>query len=199
MRRFCSALLAVIVFVRLSPPAFAQPPAAPAAPVQPPAPAPAPAAGSTTETVSADRRELTNDQKNAHYIGHVEIERPDVKIYADDDVMRGDANQMILTDNVVLAQGNNRLSAERAEFDTKSGLGTFYNAWGIASVQPPRQAPRPGVPVPTQTGQETNVYFFGDKIEKLGPKKYKITNGGVSTCVQPTPRWGLHADPVILN
>ena len=28
------------------------------------------------------------------------------------------------------------------------------------------------------TGQDTDVYFFGEKIEKIGPKKYKITNGG---------------------
>ena len=48
-------------------------------------------------------------------------------------------------------------------------------------------------------GQETVVYFFGETIEKLGPKKYKITNGGFSTCVQPTPRWDLHAGTVILN
>src|SRR5437016_9254514 len=140
MRRFGSALLTVSALALGSPHASAQPPAGlPPAAAQPPAPAPSPAPGSTNETVSADRRELTSDQKNAHYIGHVEIERPDVKIYADDVVMQGDANRMILTGNVVLAQGNNRLSAERAEFDTKSGLGTFYNAWGIASVQPPRQ------------------------------------------------------------
>ena len=48
-------------------------------------------------------------------------------------------------------------------------------------------------------GQDTVVYFFGEKIEKIGPKKYKITNGGFSTCVQPTPRWDLNAGTVILN
>ena len=43
------------------------------------------------------------------------------------------------------------------------------------------------------------MYFFGEKIEKIGPKKYRITNGGFSTCVQPTPRWDLHAGTVVLN
>src|SRR4029079_18890498 len=32
-----------------------------------------------------------------------------------------------------------------------------------------------------------------------GPRKYRIVNGGFTTCVQPTPRWELHADTVILN
>jgi len=49
------------------------------------------------------------------------------------------------------------------------------------------------------TGQDTDVYFFGEEVEKIGPKKYKIKNGGFSTCLQPTPRWDLSADTVILN
>ena len=61
-------------------------------------------------------------------------------------------------------------------------------------------APRPGaVAPPPVAGQETDVYFFGETVEKIGPKKYKITNGGFTTCVQPTPRWDLHADTVVLN
>ena len=31
---------------------------------------------------------------------------------------------------------------------------------------------------PPMTGQETDVYFFGETVEKIGPRKYKITNGG---------------------
>ena len=49
------------------------------------------------------------------------------------------------------------------------------------------------------TGQDTDVYFFGETVEKIGPKKYKITNGGFTTCVQPTPRWDLNAGTIVLN
>ena len=45
------------------------------------------------------------------------------------------------TGNVVFAQGDNRISAERAEFNTQTRLGTFYNASGIAAIQPPKRAP----------------------------------------------------------
>ena len=55
-----------------------------------------------------------------------------------------DEDRAIATGNVVLAQGNNRISADRADFNTETRLGTFYNASGIATVQPPTQAPRPG-------------------------------------------------------
>ena len=68
-------------------------------------------------------------------------------------------------------------------------------------MKPPKPpAPRPGAMAPPpMVVQDNTVYFFGDVIEKVAPKKYKITKGGFSTCVQPTPRWDLHADTVILN
>src|SRR5581483_6827292 len=87
-----------------------------------------------------------------------------------------------------------------ADFNTKTHLGVFTNASGIATIQPPRQAPSPtGVAVPPVPGQQLIVYFFGDEVQKIGPKKYRITNGGFTTCVQPTPRWDLHSDTVVLN
>jgi LPS-assembly protein len=132
--------------------------------------------------------------------GGVELEQGNTKLYADAVEIFADEDRAIATGNVVLAQGNNRIAADRADFNTRTRLGTFYNAQGIANVQPQRQTAAPGAFVPPPiAGQETDVYFFGETIEKIGPKKYKITNGGFSTCVQPTPRWNLSADTVVLN
>jgi LPS-assembly protein len=164
--------------------------------------APAPAAKPVTETTISDSREVSNNQKDWHWIGNVEMDRgSDTKIYAEDVKVNTETNRAIATGNVVFAQGDNRISAERAEFDTETRLGTFYNASGFSTVKPPKaQPPRAGgIAPPPVVGQETVVMFFGEKIEKIGPKKYRITNGGFSTCVQPTPRWDLHAGTVILN
>ena len=156
-----------------------------------------------TDTTISDSREGSNNQKDWHFIGHVEMDRPgsDTKIYADDVMMYTGTNKAIATGNVVLAQGDNRISAEHAEFDTKTGLGTFFNATGFSTVKPPKPQPARagGIAPPPVVGQDTVVIFFGEKIEKIAPKKYKITNGGFSTCMQPTPRWDLHAGTVLLN
>jgi LPS-assembly protein len=155
-----------------------------------------------SETTVSDSREASNNQKDWHFIGHVEMDQgSDTKIYADDVRMFTGENKAVATGNVVFAQGDNRISAEHAEFDTETRLGTFYNATGFSTVKPPKpQAARPGAMAPPPVvGQETVVIFFGEKIEKIGPKKYRITNGGFSTCSQPTPRWDLHAGTVILN
>ena len=147
----------------------------------------------------SDRRELINN-KDWHFVGHVELELRDTKVYAEEVWFYSEEHRAVATGNVVFTQGNNRIAADRAEVDTQTRLGTFYNATGIANIQPaPQRAPVGGVVVPPLAGQETDVYFFGEVIEKIGPKKYRISNGGFTTCVQPTPRWNLHADTVILN
>ena len=173
-----------------------QPPRAPAAPAQP---SPSP---SLAETTASDRREAMNDQKDWHFIGHVEMDRDPQglsKVYADDVWVYMGTDKAVATGNVLLTQGANRISAERAEFNTKDNLGTFYNAWGMATVKPQPLRPTAGIAPPPIVGQENVIIFFGEKVEKIGPKKYRITNGGFSTCAQPTPRWDLHAGTVILN
>jgi LPS-assembly protein len=154
---------------------------------------------SVADTTTSDKRELVSN-KDWHFIGHVELKRPpDTTIYADDVKVATETNQAVAVGNVVFSQGNSWIAAEHAEFDTATGLGTFYSAAGNATIQPPKNQ-RPGAGAPPQiAGQETDVYFYGDKVEKLGPRKYRITNGGFTTCVQPTPRWQLTSSTVVLN
>jgi LPS-assembly protein len=188
--------LSVLIVIAVAAPSDARqaPPRAPAAAAQP--------STSVAETTASDRREAMNDQKDWHFIGHVEMDRDPQglsKVYADDVWVYMGQDKAIATGNVLLTQGANRIAAERAEFNTKDSLGTFYNAWGMATVKPQPLRPTAGIAPPPIVGQENVIIFFGEKVEKIGPKKYKITNGGFSTCAQPTPRWDLHAGTVILN
>lgn len=138
-------------------------------------------------------------EKHWKLSGAVELERGDTRVYADAIEYFEDQERAIATGNVVVVQGENRIAADKADFNTKTQLGTFYQASGIATVRAPRQNQvRGGISVP-QMNQENDVYYFGEVVEKLGAKKYKISNGGFSTCVQPTPRWDLTADTIILN
>src|SRR4029079_8684562 len=100
---------------------------------------------SIADTTTSDRREGSDNQKTWHFIGHVEMDQGgDTKIYADDVWAYTGDEWAVATGNVVFAQGNNRISAEHAEFDTETRLGTFYNAWGMTTVKPSTQAARPG-------------------------------------------------------
>src|SRR5262249_6045333 len=103
------------------------------APPRPPAAQPPPP---LTHTPTAERHDVINEKEH-HYIGKVEMERGDTKLYADDVWFYVEQDRAVATGNVVFRQGSNQISADRAELDTKTRLGTFYNASGFATVQPP--------------------------------------------------------------
>ena len=159
-----------------------------------------PASGASQPTSICRTKEVVNEN-TYHCIGDVELTMDDTTLFADEAWYFADEKRAVAAGNVTYIQGNNRISADRAEMDTETRLGVFHNAWGLANIQPQRQSAAPvgGFVAPQLAGQDTDVYFFGVTVEKIGPKKYKITNGGFTTCVQPSPRWNLNAGEIVLN
>jgi LPS-assembly protein len=98
------------------------------------------------------------------------------------------------TGNVLLVSPTARLSAERVVFNTRTRLGTFYTAFGQASLG------SRGAQDKSMFGTlEPDVYFYGETIEKIDEDKYRITRGGFTTCVQPTPRWDIVSGKATIN
>jgi LPS-assembly protein len=114
------------------------------------------------------------------------------KLFADKVELFRDTNRLVATGNVVFSNVEGRLSADRLEYDVDSGTGTFHVASGLMSLGDKADRKQFG-------NQDADVYFFGETIEKLGPRRYKITRGGFTTCVQPTPRWEMTSGSVVLN
>jgi len=180
---------------QLQPPNAQARPAADTAPQDPAAEAP-PADASTPLV------RLLN-QRSAKYVvegnvmrltGSVELEPPNsmVKFFADEVVIYFDENRLEARGNVVFSEPEGRIAAERVEFDLGTGTGTFYDASGIMAMgkfADPRQF----------AGQDPDLYFYGEKIEKLPNRKYRITKGAFTTCVQPAPRWELTSGSVSIT
>jgi LPS-assembly protein len=171
---------------------------APAPPAQPPATPPAPTQPTTTTNLrgisvaSSWKFERVGD--HLHLIDQAAVEGPNLKFFADDIDLYEDTNRVVASGNVVFTNADGRISAERVEFNTGTGVGTFYDASGIMSI-----GAATGATTAAFGGQEPDVYFYGAKLEKIGPRKYRITNGGFTTCVQPTPRWEVTSGNVVLN
>ena len=182
---FCAASLQAAA-------AFGQAPAAP-----PPAPAPTTQGQATglptgVSTYSSWKFERVGD--HLHLIDQAAIEGPNLKFFADEVDLYTNTNRIVASGNVVFTNSEGRISAEKLEFNTGTGVGTFYDASGIMSL-----GAAAGASTAAFGGQEPDVYFYGAKIEKLGIRKYRITNGGFTTCVQPTPRWEVTSGSVVLN
>ncbi len=124
--------------------------------------------------------------------GAVECRRGDLVLFADEAEIWTDTHQVVLTGNVTFRQRDAQITADRAELNTQTRLGTFHNASGFAVISTKSKKNLLG-------GQEPDVYFYGDTIEKIGPDRYRITHGGFTTCVQPTPRWQITATSVTLR
>jgi LPS-assembly protein len=130
-----------------------------------------------------------------HYrlIKNVQIDCNDIQLFADEVEVFTDIDRMRASGNVLFVSNTNRISAERMEFNTKTKTGTFYVASGIANME------SRGIDRSLFGSQEPDAYFWGETIEKLGPRTYRVTHGGFTTCVQPTPRWEMAATSVTLT
>jgi LPS-assembly protein len=126
-----------------------------------------------------------------HYklVGGVECRRGDMAVFADLLELFTDTHRGVAVGNVTFRQADMQISADRADFNYETRLGVFTNAYGFATLaDQPTRSP--------MGGQEPDVYFYGRTIEKIGDDKYKITKGGFTTCVQPTPRWQITSGTV---
>jgi len=113
-----------------------------------------------------------------------------MKFYAEAIELVGD--QVTGTGNVVYTSPANQIGADRVEYDLKTRIGKFFNASGTAAIASKADKSMFGT-------QEPDAYFYGELIEKLGPQTYRVTRGGFTTCLQPTPRWEFVARTVTIT
>jgi folylpolyglutamate synthase/dihydrofolate synthase len=66
--------------------------------------------------------------------GEVELEKDDMRFFADEVEYFADSEIVLARGNVVYASRDNRIAADRMEFNTKTRTGVFYEASGTASL-----------------------------------------------------------------
>jgi LPS-assembly protein len=115
----------------------------------------------------------------------VQIVCDDSTIFADEVVWESDTEILTATGHVLFEQKGVRVQANRAEFNRTTGLGTFHDVSGTM------QLTNRTVEKSLFGTLEPDVFFWGVQVDKTGPKTYRITHGGFTTCVQPTPRWEM--------
>lgn len=164
---------------------------------QPSAPAPVPPNTQTpaSEPINSTQSRLEQISRNhLRLTGQVELQLPGSpsKFFADEVDLFTDTSRLTASGNVVFTGEDGRIAADRVEFDWKAGTGTFHLATGIMTVGGTVDRAAFG-------NQDPDVYFYGETIEKLATRRYRITRGGFTTCVQPTPRWEVTSSTVLLN
>ena len=114
-----------------------------------------------------------------------------VRLFADTVDIYSDKNLLTAEGSVSFTTPEGRINADRIEFNLEDGTATFHHAQGIMRF--------PNAGRADFVSQDPDVIFEGDLIERRSPKKYVVTHGRFSTCVQPTPRWDVGSDKFTIN
>ena len=145
----------------------------------------------TAERIDADRVRL---MREVEIEGEAGTANAGQKFFADALDMNIRTGELIASGNVVFSTPTARISADSVVFNTKTHLGAFNNASGIAQLGERGERNR------SMFGTlEPDVYFYGEVIEKIDTDKYRIKRGGFTTCVQPTARWEIVTSSATLN
>ena len=134
---------------------------------------------------TSDEAINVNETSHTRLIKNVQIDCNDIQLFADHAEVFTDLDRLLASGNVVFVSGTSRIAAERMEFNTRTKTGTFYVASGTVNME------NRGIDASFFGGGDPAAYFYGETVEKLGPDRYRISHGGFTTCVQPTPRWEL--------
>ena len=114
------------------------------------------------------------------------------EFHADQVDFFSDESRLVATGSVVFTAEGSRVAADRAEFDIDGLTGVFFNAFGSTELTEDVERSMFGT-------QEPAMEFWGEQIEKLGPRTYRLTNGAFTSCVQPTPRWEVKVSSATIN
>ncbi len=112
--------------------------------------------------IQGSARSLTTDAEGrVELIGSVEIRFRDLALQAERIVLDRKLGTVLAEGDVIFDQGPNRLSAERADLDLVTGLGTFWSAY--AYVDP-------------------DYHFRGKVIARTGEDRYEVEEGEFTAC-----------------
>ena len=112
------------------------------------------------------------------------------KFFADQIEIFADKDLLVASGNVVFANQEGRIAAERAEFDAQEADRHVLRRQGHHAARR-----RPPIHVSSATSRPTCI--SGARPSSDGDRRYRISSGGFTTCVQPTPRWELFTDTVV--
>ncbi|MEA2329247.1 MAG: LPS-assembly protein, partial [Thermoanaerobaculia bacterium] len=119
---------------------------------------------------STTKQEVVRDEY-ALLEGDVVIEYQDITVHADKITANLKTKDVVAEGHVIMDQGPTRITGDHIVFNLDTKTGTFFNATG--ALQP-------------------DMYFTGDKIERLSEDRYRLTNGMFTSCDLDKPSWSFH-------
>ena len=150
-----------------------------------------PATGDKPEipvTIRAEHQEKAGDVYRL--TGHVEIDYGVYKFFGDQVTYDQDSGQITAEGHLILQGGPNdeHIEASRGTYNVEKESGRFEHVVGSIGLKP--RGTR-------MILSGSNLFFFnGRMVEKTRPDHYIVTDGSVTTCQLPHPKWQFYAHKV---
>jgi LPS-assembly protein len=154
-------------------------------------PPPTPAKRSEPVDISAVHQEKDGDVYKLR--GSVKIDYGVYTIYADQVTYDSDSGVVQAEGHLLLEGGPNHehIQAVRGTYNLNTEFGHFENVTGSIGVETNRNR--------TVFTTSNPFFFTGKVVEKKGPDHYMVTDGSVTTCELPRPKWQFFAHKVIVE
>ena len=122
--------------------------------------------------------------------GNVQIEYGSYTFSGDEVTYNSDTGEITAEGHLVLDGGPNdeHVEATRGTYNLESESGRFEHVTGSIGLKSHRTAPILTGPNP--------FFFTGRLVEKTGPDHYIVTDGTVTTCELPRPKWEFYSHKV---
>jgi LPS-assembly protein len=137
--------------------------------------------GSNEVLIRADQQDKNQDIYTGR--GHVEIRFGTSTLHADEVIYDASTGQLTASGHVVFDGGrhNEHLVGTHATYDISRDTGTFYDVTGSSGVRVHNKV--------MFLTSSTPFFFTGKVVDKLGPDRYRVHYGFVTSCRLPNPKW----------
>ena len=157
----------------------------------PPRPGTNVALGHDEVLIRGDEQEKNQDIYKAR--GHVEIRFRTYILHADEATYDSTTGQVTAVGHVVFDGGphNEHLVGTHATYDVSRDTGVFYDVVGSTGVKVKNQM--------MFLTSSTPFFFTGKVVDKLGPDRYRVNHGYVTSCQLPKPKWEFNSTTAIIE
>ena len=125
--------------------------------------------------------------------GNVEIVYGVYTVHADEITYNSDTGDVTAEGNFLLEGGPNdeHIEASRGTYNVQKETGRFEHVTGTIGVQLRNQR---------NVLTASNPFFFtGGVVEKTGPDHYVVSDGTITTCELPRPKWLFSAHKIVVD
>jgi LPS-assembly protein len=157
----------------------------------PPRPGTNVALGHDEVLIRGDEQEKNQDIYKAR--GHVEIRFRTYILHADEATYDSTTGQVTAVGHVVFDGGphDEHLVGTHATYDVSRDTGVFYDVVGSTGVKVKNQM--------MFLTSSTPFFFTGKVVDKLGPDRYRVNHGYVTSCQLPRPKWEFNSKTAIIE